>query len=121
MQNYTIEDLFAETDVALANKNWTIATSSCPRLFDKSFFLDLLLPWPFDAVLAIGKLINKKKKEKMAKELAYQKAIAKQNAIINALKNEVNADSERIASLTRLNSIYTELIKKMSEETASKG
>ena len=83
MQNYTIEDLFAETDVALANKNWTIANSSRPGLFDKSFIFNLL-PWYFAPVFAIGKLINKKKKEKMAKELAYQKAIAKQNAIINS-------------------------------------
>lgn len=45
----------------------------------------------------------KSKKLKEAKELVYKNAIAKQTAIIRALKEESNADKQRIDYLNGLN------------------
>lgn len=47
----------------------------------------------------------KNKKLKEVKEIVYKNALAKQQAIINALKNESNADKERIEYLTGLNTL----------------
>lgn len=67
----------------------------------------------------IGRLIKKKsEKEKMqkAKELAYKEAIAKQNALIKALKEETNADKERIEYLVGLNQLLQEKIFELQKE-----
>ena len=45
----------------------------------------------------------KNKKLREAKELIYKNAVAKQTAILNALKKEKDADKERIEYLTGLN------------------
>ena len=47
----------------------------------------------------------KNKKLKEVKEIVYKNALAKQQAILNALKNESNADKERIEYLTSLNTL----------------
>lgn len=52
---------------------------------------------------------NKKLRE--AKELVYKNAIAKQTAILKALKEETNADKERIDYLNGLNTLLTSAIK----------
>lgn len=52
---------------------------------------------------------NKKLRE--AKELCYKEAVKKQTAIINALKQESNADKERIDYLNSLNTLLQSAIK----------
>lgn len=67
----------------------------------------------------IRHLIKKKsEEEKMqkAKELAYKEAIAKQNALINALKEELNNDKERIEYLVGLIQLLQEEILKLQKE-----
>ena len=53
----------------------------------------------------------KNKKIKEAKELCYREAVRKQNAIIKALKNESDADKERIDYLNSLNTLLQSAIK----------
>lgn len=67
----------------------------------------------------LGSFIKKKsEEEKMlkAKELAYKEAIAKQNAIIKALKEESNADKERIEYLIGINQLLQEAILELQKE-----
>lgn len=67
----------------------------------------------------IGRMIKKKKEEEKmqkAKELAYKQAIAKQNAIIKALKEESNADKERIEYLVGLLQLLQEAILELQNE-----
>lgn len=52
----------------------------------------------------------KYKKLKNAKELTYQEAIKKQNAILQALKNETEGDKERIEYLNSLNILLQKAI-----------
>lgn len=51
-----------------------------------------------------------------AKELVYKEAIAKQNAIIKALKKESNADKERIEYLIGINQLLQETILELQKE-----
>lgn len=53
----------------------------------------------------------KNKKLREAKELIYKNAIAKQTAIVRALKKETDADKERIEYLTGLNILLQSAIK----------
>lgn len=53
----------------------------------------------------------KNKKLREAKELIYKNALAKQTAILKALKEEQNADKERIEYLTGLNILLQSAIK----------
>lgn len=53
----------------------------------------------------------KNKKLKEAKELCYREAVRKQNAIIKALKNESDADKERIDYLNSLNTLLQSAIR----------
>jgi len=53
----------------------------------------------------------KNKKLREAKEMCYKDAIAKQNAIITALRKESRADKERIEYLTSLNNLLTAAIR----------
>lgn len=53
----------------------------------------------------------KNKKLKEAKEFCYREAVRKQNAIIKALKNESDADKERIDYLNSLNTLLQSAIK----------
>lgn len=53
----------------------------------------------------------KNKKLKEAKELCYKEAVRKQNAIIRALKEEADADKERIEYLNSLNILLQSAIK----------
>lgn len=58
----------------------------------------------------------KNKKLREAKELTYKNAIAKQNAIIKALKEERYADKERIAYLNSLNTLLKAAIKDLQKD-----
>ena len=58
----------------------------------------------------------KYKKLKAAKELTYKNAIAKQNAILKALKEESNADKERIDYLNSLNIMLQAAIKDLQHD-----
>lgn len=53
----------------------------------------------------------KNKKLREAKELCYKEAVRKQTAIINALREETNADKERIEYLNSLNTLLQAAIK----------
>lgn len=67
----------------------------------------------------IGRFIKKRsEEEKMlkAKEMAYREAIAKQNAIIKALKEESNADKERIEYLIGILQLLQESILELQKE-----
>jgi len=58
----------------------------------------------------------KNKKLREAKELVYKNAVAKQNAIIKALKEEINADKERIDYLNGLNVLLLSAIKDLQHD-----
>ena len=58
----------------------------------------------------------KSKKLREAKELTYMNAIAKQNAIAKALKEERDADKERIEYLERLNILLQEKIRDLMHD-----
>lgn len=58
----------------------------------------------------------KNKKLKDAKELLYNNAIAKQTAIIKALKEESDADKERIEYLTGLNVLLQAAIRDLQHD-----
>lgn len=59
-------------------------------------------------------LRNKKLNE--AKQIAYKDAIAKQTAILNALKEESNADKERIDYLNGLNVLLQAAIEDLKHD-----
>lgn len=138
IDKYTIDDLLKEADKAVSDKNWTISKSSCPELFNDNstniinwvaflggirlagaaaFGLPLLGPvgWGI-AAIAAGKAIKNDKKKQEAKMMAYRYLIERQNAVIRALQNEARADKERIESLTRLNQLLTEAIRRLQEQ-----
>ena len=58
----------------------------------------------------------KNKKLREAKELVYKNAIAKQTAIIKAIKEESNADKERIDYLNGLNILLQSAIKDLRHD-----
>lgn len=58
----------------------------------------------------------KNKKLQDAKELVYKNAVAKQNAIIKALKEEIDADKERIEYLKGLNVLLQSAIKDLKHD-----
>lgn len=62
----------------------------------------------------------KNKKLHEAKELVYKNAIAKQNAIIRALKEESNADKERIDYLNGLNVLLQAAIRDLQHDLGIK-
>ena len=55
----------------------------------------------------------KHKQLKQEKERLYQEALKKHEAIIKALKEEVNADKERLDYLQSLNILLTQAIKEL--------
>lgn len=57
---------------------------------------------------------NKRLRE--AKELVYKNAIAKQTAIVKALKEETDADKERIEYLNGLNILLQSAIKDLQHD-----
>lgn len=59
---------------------------------------------------------NKNKKLREAKELVYKNAMAKQTAIVKALKAESDADKERIDYLNGLNIMLKAAIKDLQED-----
>lgn len=58
----------------------------------------------------------KNQKLREAKELIYKNAIAKQTAVLRALKEETDADKERIDYLTRLNILLQSAIKDLRHD-----
>lgn len=58
----------------------------------------------------------KNKKLREAKELVYKNAVAKQNAIIKALKEEIYADKERIDYLNGLNMLLQAAINDLRKD-----
>lgn len=127
----SVEDLLNEANAALNDKSRTI---------EKSYLDDSVVGRNADgtSALAAGSLVGgmaagiailavpvailgglgigaavyvKNKKLKEAKELCYKEAIRKQNAIIKALKEEVNADKERIEYLNSVNTLLQSAIK----------
>lgn len=58
----------------------------------------------------------KNKKLREAKELCYQEALKKQNAILRALKEETNADKERMDYLISLNTLLQSAIKDLKHD-----
>jgi len=72
------------------------------------------------AILAAGGVgiaaYKKNKKLREAKEMCYKEAVAKQNAIIKALKQESKADKERIEYLTSLNILLVAAIRDLKHD-----
>lgn len=72
------------------------------------------------AILAAGGVgiaaYLKRKQLKQEKERLYQAAIAKQNAIVKALRAESSADKERIEYLTSLNILLQQAIKDLKAD-----
>lgn len=67
--------------------------------------------------VGVGVAANvKNKKLREAKELVYKNAIAKQTAILNALKEESDADKERIDYLNSLNIMLQSAIKDLQHD-----
>ena len=65
-------------------------------------------------------LYHKNKKLKQEKELCYKEAIKKQNAIITALKEESNADKERIEYLNSINKLLEAAIRDLKADLNKK-
>lgn len=63
---------------------------------------------------------NKKKKLRQAKELVYKNAVAKQNAILKALKEESNKDKNRIEYLSGINVLLQSAIKDLQYDLGVK-
>lgn len=77
------------------------------------------LTFPLFMLYGVGRFIKKKSEgEKMlrGKMLAYKQAIAKQNAIIKALKEETNASKERIEYLIGINRLLQDAIAELQGE-----
>lgn len=94
----TVQSVIDEANEALNDRTRTIAKSAIPEV----------LAGALGAGVA-SHVKNKKLKE--AKELCYREAVRKQNAIIKALKNESDADKERIDYLNSLNTLLQSAIK----------
>lgn len=58
----------------------------------------------------------KNKKLREAKQLCYNEAVRKQNAIIKALRDEANADKERIEYLNSLNTLLKSAINDLKQD-----
>lgn len=58
----------------------------------------------------------KHKKLREAKEMCYKEAVAKQNAIIRALREESRADKERIDYLTSLNTLLSAAVRDLKHD-----
>ena len=58
----------------------------------------------------------KNKRLRESKELLYKNAIAKQTAVLKALKEESDADKERIEYLNGLNILLQEAIKDLKHD-----
>lgn len=74
---------------------------------------------PVTVVLGVGFGVAKyirNKKLKNQKELCYKEAIKKQNAIIQALKEESDADKERLDYLNSMNKILQAVIKDLKHD-----
>lgn len=118
MSKYSVDDLLKESDEAVSNPNWTIATSKTPGLYKEAlipgkiaFFVQLTLGSVLGPIAMFGiKTLYERKKQQQAKELALKQLVAKQNAVMKALQNESKEDKERIESLTELNKILQEAI-----------
>lgn len=124
-----------EADLALKDKTRTLKDSDIASVIEKSAVnsgilasgvaasgvLTPLVPIVLIGITGgiIGHLIKKKSEEekiRKAKELAYNEAIAKQNALIKALKEESNADKDRIEYLVGLNQLLQEEIFELQKE-----
>lgn len=123
-----------EADLALKNKSRTTDDSqiakqiangtAASRVAGEIAATGMLMPLAPIVLIGItagviGRFIKKKsEEEKMlkAKELAYKQAIAKQNAIIKALKEESNANKERIDYLVGINQLLQESIIELQKE-----
>lgn len=77
----------------------------------------LAAPVALLAAGGVGVAANLKNKQlRQEKERLYQEAVKKQNAIINALRSERNADKERIDYLTSLNTLLQQAIKDLKHD-----
>lgn len=69
------------------------------------------------SVAGYGAMSHFKKKKLIAKKQElYKKALEKQNAIINMLKNKYNLSKERIDYLTSLNTLLTNALKDLQSD-----
>ena len=68
------------------------------------------------AIAGVAFAVHKKKKLKNTKEILYKDAIAKQTALIEVLKEESNADKERIDYLNGLIDLLTVTIKDLQHD-----
>lgn len=114
------EQILRGTAASLLVAGGAVTTSSLIALSGISAAA-MLTPLTFHLFLfyGVGRLIKKKSKdEKMlrGKMLAYKQAIAKQNAIIKALKEETNASKERIEYLIGINRLLQDTIVELQGE-----
>lgn len=136
--------IFNETDLALKDKSRTTSDSQIAKQILRGTAASLLatggavtassltalsgisaaamltpLTFPLFMFYGVGRFIKKKSEdEKMlrGKMLAYKQAIAKQNAIIKALKEETNASKERIEYLIGINRLLQDAIAELQGE-----
>jgi hypothetical protein len=120
MGKYTVDDILKEADIAVSDPTWTVATSSMPVIFKPGFIMTAAIISPSTGLaLWVGKKLfekKEKKEEHKQKEILYKKAIAKQNAIIRALRDESKKDKERIESLTQMNKLLQTVIDQLRKD-----
>lgn len=118
----TSQIVFDEVDKALMDKNRTIKDSNISNLLNGTLQADntmsysaigLLYPPPthpfFWITDKVCEYLTRRELEK-GKDIIYKEAIKKQNNIIEALKQEREADKERIEYLTSLNKVLSKMV-----------
>ncbi len=119
-----VQNILDEATAAIQDKKRTIAQSTIPEILAKAVGINVasravslaffVAPVPFK-VLSVSSAgiafhVKKKKKLREQKDLCYKEAIKKQTAMVKALKEETNADKERIEYLTSLNTLLLSVI-----------
>ena len=115
-----IEQVLKEADSVLNGENKSIAKSAIIGVLSTTAIKGTLLVPNVGIVLAWHMLSNgiangilsytMNKRFIETKELQYKEAIKKQNAIVRALKDDKNADKDRINSLQSYNTILQSII-----------
>lgn len=122
----TIEKVLKEADGVLKGENKSIAKSAIIGVLSTTALKGTLLVPNVGVVLAWNMLSNgiansilsyaMNRRFIEAKELQYKEAIKKQNAILQALKEEKNADKDRIDCLKSYNTILQSIINDLKHD-----
>lgn len=105
-----VELVFKESDEAIRTKTRTLDDSDIFKILCVSAIV------PGGGIFALWHIANQARKLKQAKEICYTTALQKQNAIIEELRKERNADKKRIEYLTALNNSLNGIIADLTHD-----